>query len=204
MPMSMPQEARNDELKIMETGQPLIAKEEKETWPDGRETWALSTKMPMRDANGKIVGTFGHTHDITQRKQGEVDLRTSEEHFRSLFESMLNGYVYCRMVYEDDKPVDFVYLDVNKSFEPLTGLKNVIGRKASEVIPGIRENDPHIIATYGRVARTGIPEKTGDLCRIHGDVVRHLVIQPQAGSFRGGIRPNHRAQAGGSRTAKNE
>jgi PAS domain S-box-containing protein len=152
-------DARNDELKIMETGQPLVAKEEQETWLDGRETWALSTKMPMRDANGTIVGTFGHSHDITGRKKGEFALRTSEQHFRSLFESMLNGYVFCKMLYEDDKPVDFVYLDVNKSFEPLTGLKNVIGRKASDVIPGIRESDPHIIATYGRVARTGIPEQ---------------------------------------------
>ncbi len=152
-------DARNDELKIMETGQPLVAKEEHETWLDGRETWALSTKMPMRDANGTIVGTFGHTHDITGRKTGEFALRTSEEHFRSLFESMLNGYVYCKMLYEDGKPADFIYLDVNKSFEPLTGLKNVIGRKASEVIPGIRESDPHIIATYGRVAQTGIPEQ---------------------------------------------
>jgi PAS domain S-box-containing protein len=153
------QDARNDELKIMETGQPLVAKEEHETWLDGRETWALSTKMPMRDANGTIIGTFGHTHDITKRKQGEFALRTSEEHFRSLFENMLNGYVYCKMLYDGDEPVDYVYLDVNKSFEPLTGLKNVIGRKASDVIPGIRESDPHVIAAYGRVARSGKPEQ---------------------------------------------
>ena len=153
------QEARRDELRIMDTGQPVVGKEEKEVWRDGRETWALSTKMPMRDASGTVVGTFGVSLELTERKQMESALRDSEEHFRSLFENMLNGYAYCKMLYEGDEPSDFIYLHVNKSFEPLTGLKNVIGRRASEVIPGIRESDQHIIATYGRVAGTGIPEK---------------------------------------------
>ncbi len=153
------EEARSDEERVMETGQPLVGKEEKETWQNGRETWALTTKMPWRDATGKIMGTFGVTHDITKRKQIESALRESEEHFRSLFENMLNGYAFCKMVFESDQPTDFIYLDVNKSFEPLTGLKNVIGRKASDVIPGIRESDPHVLMTYGRVARSGVSEK---------------------------------------------
>ena len=56
-------------------------------------------------------------------------------------------------------PVDFIYLNVNKSFERLTGLKNVVGRKVSEIIPGIAEADPGLIAAYGRVAMGGEPER---------------------------------------------
>jgi PAS domain S-box-containing protein len=63
------------------------------------------------------------------------------------------------MQYDDHaRPVDFVYLDVNEAFERLTGLKNVVGKPVSEVIPGIRELSPELFEAYGRVASTGIPE----------------------------------------------
>ena len=78
---------------------------------------------------------------------------------RLLFENMMNGFAYCRMLFENGIPCDFTYLDVNKSFEQLTGLKNVVGKNVSEVIPGIRETDPNLLAIYGRVATTGNPER---------------------------------------------
>jgi PAS domain S-box-containing protein len=68
-----------DEQRIIRTGQPLVEYEEKETWPDGSITWALSTKLPYRDAAGKIVGTFGISHDITARKQAEERIREQAE-----------------------------------------------------------------------------------------------------------------------------
>jgi PAS domain S-box-containing protein len=81
-----------------------------------------------------------------------------EIRYRSLFENMLNGFAFCKMIFDDGQPRDFIYLDVNKSFETLTGLKDVIGKKVTEVIPGIRESDPGLFEIYGRVAITGIPE----------------------------------------------
>ncbi len=89
----------------------------------------------------------------------EEILRDDEKLCRGLFENMLNGMAYCRMVFENDRPRDFIYLDVNAAFEALTGLKGVVGKKVSEVIPGIREADPGLLEIYGRVARTGKPEK---------------------------------------------
>ncbi len=84
--------------------------------------------------------------------------RHSKQDYRALFENMLDGLAYCKMVFEDKRPVDFVYLDVNKAFEKLTGLKDVIGRRVTEVIPGIRESNPKLFEVYGRVAATGSPE----------------------------------------------
>jgi PAS domain S-box-containing protein len=99
--------------------------------------------------------SFRHTEH--QRPDGA--LRDREEDFRSLFENMLNGFAYCKMHFEQNQPQDFTYLDVNRAFETLTGLKHVVGRRVSEVIPGIRKSDPEIFEAYGRVALTGIPER---------------------------------------------
>jgi len=51
---------------------------------------------------------------------------------------MLNGFAYCRMIFSEDQPRDFIYLAVNDAFTELTGLKDVVGKKVSEVIPAIR------------------------------------------------------------------
>lgn len=71
-------QVREDETRIMETGQ-AINQEEKETWPDGRETWVSSTKSPLYDRDGKICGIFGISRDITQRKEAEMRLQSLNE-----------------------------------------------------------------------------------------------------------------------------
>jgi PAS domain S-box-containing protein len=93
-------------------------------------------------------------------------LTADETHFRALFQNMREGVAYCRMFFEDGQPVDYLHLAVNTAFEPLTGLKDVVGRRISEVIPGLREANWEIMETYGRVARSGEPEKFEDF--VHG------------------------------------
>jgi len=68
-----------DEQRIMETGKPMIAVEEKETWPDGRETWVSTTKVPLRDANGNITGIVGISRDVTERRLADAKLREQTE-----------------------------------------------------------------------------------------------------------------------------
>jgi len=68
-----------DEQEIIRTGQPLVNIEEKETWPNGSETWVLTTKLPLRDDAGRIIGTCGISSNITERKRAEEVLRLSEE-----------------------------------------------------------------------------------------------------------------------------
>jgi PAS domain S-box-containing protein len=77
----------------------------------------------------------------------------------SILENMLNGVAYCRMLYEDGVPQDFIYLYTNPAFHEQTGLGPVCGKRVSEVIPGIRTADPQLFEIYGRVARGGKPEK---------------------------------------------
>ena len=99
--------------------------------------------------------------NVDEKKKAEEALKESEEKYRSLFENMINGYAYCRMIFDEkDEPVDFIYLEINDAFEKLTGLKReaVVRRKVSEAIPGIREANPEIFEIYGRVARTGKAE----------------------------------------------
>jgi PAS domain S-box-containing protein len=72
---------------------------------------------------------------------------------------MLSGFAYCKILFEDGSPRDFIYLEVNGAFERLTGLKNVVGKKVSEVIPGIHESNPELLRIYSRVALTGKPER---------------------------------------------
>jgi len=75
------QQARHDEQRILDTGEPLLAVIEKETWPDGHETWVSTTKAPLHSHTGELIGTFGISHDVTRIKQTERALRASEERF---------------------------------------------------------------------------------------------------------------------------
>jgi two-component system cell cycle sensor histidine kinase/response regulator CckA len=70
--------ARADELRIMQTGEPVVGIEEREVWPDGRETWVSTTKVALRGRNGQVIGTFGISRNITERKHAEEFLRLTQ------------------------------------------------------------------------------------------------------------------------------
>jgi PAS domain S-box-containing protein len=83
-----------DEQEIIRTGRPLVGKEERRSWIDGRVRWLSTTKMPFRDRGGAIVGTFGVSRDITKVKLAEEALRESEERFRGTFENAAVGIAH--------------------------------------------------------------------------------------------------------------
>lgn len=70
-------QALADEQEILRSGKSVINLEEVETWPDGSETWASTTKVALRNQSGQLVGTFGISRDITNRKRAEQALAES-------------------------------------------------------------------------------------------------------------------------------
>ena len=95
-----------------------------------------------------------------ERELAEKQLRESDRRYHLLFENMLDGFAYCRMLYDNcGHPVDFIYLDTNSAFERLTGLKEVTGKRVTELIPEIKEQHPELFDAYSRVALTGQPER---------------------------------------------
>jgi PAS domain S-box-containing protein len=77
-----------DEQEILKTGVPIMSKEEKKTSPDGKVAWSLTTKMPLRDRHGRIIGTMGISRDITRLKEIEDELAAERNMLRSVIENI--------------------------------------------------------------------------------------------------------------------
>jgi len=80
------------------------------------------------------------------------DARESEARYRTLFESLDEGFCICEMVYEDDQAVDYRFLEINPAFVRQSGLADAVGRTARQMIPGLESS---WIERYGDVALTG-------------------------------------------------
>jgi len=139
--------AAADEAEIMSTGGALAGKEEKETWPDGRVTWVHTTKMPLRDAEGRVVGTMGISRDITAKKHLEEELHRYRERLeadvaarttelsasRQLLESILDAST--AVIYVKDR--DGRYVLVNRRHEELFHVDrgSIVGKTDYDLFP---------------------------------------------------------------------
>ena len=134
----------------------------------------------LDESNRSRLALLGILEDEQKARQAAIE---SQANYRNLFENMPSGFAHCRMVYEGGRPVDFVYMTVNPAFERITRLQNAVGRRVSELIPGIRESNPEVFEIYGRVANGASPEKFETLVPELGIWFDISVHCPQPGEF---------------------
>ncbi|MBW6478715.1 MAG: PAS domain S-box protein [Bacteroidales bacterium] len=103
---------QEDDKKVISSGKPLLNFEEEQTDARGKKKWLLTSKIPLRDAHGDVIGMLGTYQDITEQKQADIALKASEKKYRILTENAFDG-IY---LLENEQ---FMY--VNQRFCEITG-----------------------------------------------------------------------------------
>ncbi|MFE8605753.1 hybrid sensor histidine kinase/response regulator [Archangium violaceum] len=119
----------------------------------GREWHIHFSGTPVRDETGRQVFAIVVTRDLTDHVRAEHALSASQQRYRTLFESIDEGFCLVQMIFDEhDQPIDYRFLETNAAFALQTGLENPVGRTARELVP---ELDEFWFRRYGHVALTG-------------------------------------------------
>lgn len=139
---------RSDAARVLDQ---LVPIEREVGGHEGR--WFLARLLPYRTEDDRIGGVVLTLVDISARKEAELALRTSEERYRQLFNSIDEGFCVIEVIFDDAREaVDYRFIEVNPSFEKHTGLRNALGRRIREMVP---DHEDYWPKTFGTVATTG-------------------------------------------------
>lgn len=143
-------DAREDELRIMRTGEGIVGKVERETLSKGGVIWGLTTKMPLRDRAGRIIGTTGITRDFTALKTMEETLEAERNVLRSVIDNLPDP------IFVKDAEGRYLLDNIaHRRSLGVAGAEEVIGKTAFDFFP------PGIAAEFkaddDRILRTGQP-----------------------------------------------
>jgi twitching motility protein PilJ len=115
------QPAFDDEQRIIRTQQSLVGIEERETWADKEDTWASTTKNPLYDREGNVIGTFGITRNITERKRAEEALERNLAEFLTFVSKVSEGDLTLRSKEAEDT-LGLVAQSVNKMLDNFSAM----------------------------------------------------------------------------------
>ncbi|CAN5429358.1 hypothetical protein BH23BAC1_BH23BAC1_18150 [soil metagenome] len=125
-----------DEQEIIRTGKSLNNIEEKETWPDGRVTWVSTSKIPLYNKKGEIIGTYGITRDLTERKMQELENKEKT----SLLNAITAKMPVVIFKYENKKGIISLFgdNDIIKAFKSSKVAKIKVSENLSQLVPRIK------------------------------------------------------------------
>ena len=145
-PREIAKQTYNDDLQVIKTGIPLINKEE-----NAAGTWVLTTKIPWLDKDGNTKGLFGISHDITERKKVEEEIKESNERLKKFMESAPNTF----MLYDSDLNLININNIGIKRFPAGTKKEDIIGKNIVELSPDVKKKGRY--DDYMEVIKTGKP-----------------------------------------------
>jgi PAS domain-containing protein len=148
-------ELRHDELPAHRAASGVPVKDFEFTlvFDDGMVRPVLGYGTPLLDNKGCPRGMVAVLVDITERKQVEEALRQSEENYRELFNTLIEGFCIIEVLFDtNDRPIDYRLLKMNPAFEVQTGLHDAQGKLMRELAP---EYEAHWFEILGNVALTG-------------------------------------------------
>jgi PAS domain S-box-containing protein len=144
-----------DEQEILRTGTPMVGKDEKETKPDGTTSWVTTTKLPLRNTKGEIVGIFGISRDITARKLAEEalkqaveDLQKSREDLKSAHQQLLHaerlemvGRMAAGIAHEVQNPLQILLMSIDYLSQRMSDRDPVLDGVLNEMRNATRRAD---------------------------------------------------------------
>lgn len=141
------------------------------------QSWFAVRAYPIQGG-----GLSVYFRDVTEEKRVAAALKASEERYRSLFDSIDDGFCVIEMIWDENgKPVDYLFLEVNPTFERHTGMVNSQGRRMREIIP---DHEDLWFQIYGEVAKTGEPVHFSMASAVLGrwfDLYAFRVDEPEKG-----------------------
>ncbi|MCA9084468.1 MAG: PAS domain-containing protein [Planctomycetaceae bacterium] len=153
------QQAREDELRIMRTGEGIVGRIEREAGSDGTDKWYSMSKLPFRDAQGKVVGTFGLSRDITTLIEAEEALSRERDRLTTLMDN-LPDVIFI-------KDTDGRFLLANPALVRLYGCQTasqLIGKTDIDFVPA--DVARHFAEDDRRVMESGRPLVNREECNV--------------------------------------